>query len=321
MAKEESEAVPGLGSILSRELQAQGFFVHGFLDRSSFREVLDRYPRNGQDSDRYDLGAASTIVAVALRYGEGSVLGPDWASSGGEGEGLAKTQMMTLARFARANWYAEIDKRLHAALKSMKSKAEASGIAMPGLKTWKRLTNSGLPEKALALKANLGWVGKNNILIASGQELCSSAVLLGLILCPVELRGPTRTETKSRCGVCRKCIDACPTMALGREDGSFCRAKCIQHWTHIDGEPPEYIRAFLSSRLYGCDICLEACPYFLTDDKAECSRGILGKSIPAGVLLGRNDEELKAIFRGTVLDRSWISLKALRRNATISQET
>lgn len=321
MAIEEDGTVPDLGSILSRELQTQGFFVQGFLDRPSFMDVLDHYPLDGQNPERYSLGDTATIAVVALRYGEGPVLGPAWASRGGESEGAAETRMMALAKFARANWYAEIDKRLHAALKSMKSRADALGISIPGLKTWKRLTNSGLPEKALALKANLGWMGKNNILIASGEELCSSAVLLGLILCPMEMTGPMRPVIRSHCGGCRKCIDACPTMALDREKGGFCRTKCIQHWTHIDEEPPEQIREFLSGRLYGCDICLEVCPYFLHDEKAECSLGILGRSIPARAILERDEEALKALLRGTVLDRSWISCKALRRNAAISQET
>lgn len=61
------------------------------------------------------------------------------------------------------------------------------------------------------------------------------------------------------CGSCQRCLTACPTKALTEE--GFLRDKCLrQHM--MRGTPiPGHLRALMGSRLVGCDICQQACPY------------------------------------------------------------
>ncbi len=335
-------------SILSSRLEAQGFYAQGFIGAHAFNSLLGEAEVPADLRKRYGTFETRSLAAVALNYSSGIQTMPDWAKEAAGDSPESTEPRLALARFARANWYAEIDRRLLLAVKETKVEAARLGIEIPGAKAWKRLVNSALPEKALALRAGLGWIGKNTILIASGSRGNSSAVLIGLLLCPIDLgltetsggnpqnyaeilaaKNPGSGAPKSSagvgkpvrgCGNCRRCVEACPTKALGDQGGSFDRKKCIQHWTHIDEEPPAFIRPFLSHRLYGCDICLEACPYFKPDETASCLLGILGASIPARSLLALSASALKTSLRGTVLDRSWISTGALRRSAALSLE-
>lgn len=311
-------------SILSSRLEAQGFYAQGFIGAHAFNSLLGETGVPAGLRERYGTSETRSLAAVALNYSSGIQTMPDWAKEAAGDSPESTEPRLALARFARANWYAEIDRRLLLAVKATKVEAARLGIEIPGTKAWKRLVNSALPEKALALRAGLGWIGKNTILIASGSRGNSSAVLIGLLLCPIDF-GLTESSTGEGkpvpgCGSCRRCVEACPTKALGDQGGFFDRKKCIQHWTHIDEEPPAFIRPFLSDRLYGCDICLEACPYFRPDESASCLLGVLGASIPARALLALSASALKTSLKGTVLDRSWISPKALRQNAALSLE-
>ncbi len=335
-------------SILSSRLEAQGFYAQGFIGAHAFNSLLGETGVPAGLRERYGTSETRSLAAVALNYSSGIQTMPDWAKEAAGDSPESTEPRLALARFARANWYAEIDRRLLLAVKATKVEAARLGIEIPGTKAWKRLVNSALPEKALALGAGLGWIGKNTILIASGSRGNSSAVLIGLLLCPIDLglTEPSAGTSQNRaeilaakrpgsgalespagggkpvpgCGSCRRCVEACPTKALGDQGGFFDRKKCIQHWTHIDEEPPAFIRPFLSDRLYGCDICLEACPYFRPDESAFCLLGVLGASIPARALLALSASALKTSLKATVLDRSWISPKALRRNAALSLE-
>ena len=189
--------------------------------------------------------------------------------------------------------------------------------------------------------AGLGWLGRNGILAAAKGEGVtgpdfSSAVVLGLLLCPIDLDPPAAEPLARRCGRCRRCLDACPTGALelpdeagGAQGGgaksrqsleasAYRRERCIQHWTAKAGELPARIEAALDGRLYGCDSCLEACPYFLTDKEADTPLGRLGPALPAARILEPDDAALRRALAGTALDRSWMSPDAFRRNARLA---
>ena len=69
---------------------------------------------------------------------------------------------------------------------------------------------SPLPHKAVACRAGLGWIGKNNLLTTPDF---GGAVRL----CTVVTDAPLPTAEpilSSRCGSCRVCVDACPSSAL-----------------------------------------------------------------------------------------------------------
>ena len=278
---------------------------------------------------KYDIDTTKSVIVTALRYGEGLFPLPAWAARSGGEPGAKGTDvdrasrpMLQIGRFARANWYMELSGRMKEAVAGAIGESAGGGIPLPPPKEWRRLVNSGLPEKQLAVETGLGWMGKNGILIARRKTgspgrgaLYSSAVVLGLILCPIDLGGETDEPVKESCGDCRFCVEACPTGALGDSPSRYERNLCIQHWTALDGEPPEAVHSSWGARLYGCDSCLEACPHFRTDTEATTGKGLLGPALPAEYFLSADDATIRRDLSGTALDRAWMSIEAFRRNA------
>jgi len=153
----------------------------------------------------------------------------------------------------------------------------------------------------------------------------SSAVLLGLMFLPFDIeealippRRPPRTALLF-CGNCRRCVEACPTGALHvAQQPVFERERCIQYYSSRLEPLPAFIEASWQDQLYGCDLCLNACPYFRPDPEAHTDRGAIGGALDAESIAHMNDGQLRALLKGTSLDQKWIAPGALRRNATLA---
>lgn len=113
-----------------------------------------------------------------------------------------------------------------------------------------------LLERSYARSAGLGWIGKNTCLINQPQ---GSWFFLGEALFDfeVDIYG---SPPPDRCGTCTRCIEACPTQALG-EDGLDSNL-CISYWTiEAKQAAPEDLKAKFGPHLFGCDICQDVCPW------------------------------------------------------------
>jgi epoxyqueuosine reductase len=113
-------------------------------------------------------------------------------------------------------------------------------------------------EKAWAVRAGLGWIGKNSNVITTEF---GSWVFLGEIILNIELEYDTET-VPDHCGSCTACIDACPTGAIVGPYAVDSR-KCISYATIElrDEELPGEIADNLNGWMYGCDICQDVCPW------------------------------------------------------------
>ena len=113
-------------------------------------------------------------------------------------------------------------------------------------------------DKAWAVRAGLGWLGKHSNLITKEY---GSWVFLGEILLNKELEYETE-HIEDHCGSCRKCLDACPTNAIV-EPYLIDSNKCLSYATIElrDSELPENITENLNGWFYGCDICQDVCPW------------------------------------------------------------
>jgi epoxyqueuosine reductase len=111
-------------------------------------------------------------------------------------------------------------------------------------------------EKPIAEQAGLGWQGKSTILV---NRKCGTWLLLGTIFTTLEL-APDEPE-RNNCGHCTRCMDACPTGAITAPYQLDAR-RCLAYLTiEHDGPIPLEFRVPVGDRLFGCDTCLNACPW------------------------------------------------------------
>jgi len=160
-------------------------------------------------------------------------------------------------------------------------------------------------EKELAMRAGLGWIGKNSILI--NQEYGSYFVLAEILL-EVELV-TDKPNVKSYCGSCTNCLENCPTNAL-IEPYTLDARRCISYLTIEHREDiPEEFRSKIGDWIFGCDICQIVCPW--NKPGAE-SPDILEELLPREELLridlieelGLNQIEFSTRFNGSPVKRT-----------------
>jgi epoxyqueuosine reductase len=108
-------------------------------------------------------------------------------------------------------------------------------------------------EKVLAVRAGLGFIGKNHLLI---HPRLGPQILLGELLTSVPLQPDQPIE--GACLGCNRCVKACPTGAL-RADGLLDAPRCISYVTQYG--PPDVPVGNTGNWLFGCDECLCACPF------------------------------------------------------------
>ncbi|HEY9502268.1 MAG TPA: tRNA epoxyqueuosine(34) reductase QueG [Pyrinomonadaceae bacterium] len=157
-----------------------------------------------------------------------------------------------ISRYAWGDDYHDvIGEKLH----SLLSWIESIG---PGVKGKVCVDIQPVMDKAWAVRAGLGWLGKHTNVIT--PEF-GSWVFIGELLLNIELEFDSE-RIDDHCGTCTLCIDACPTDAI-TEPYVLDSDKCISYATielRSDSLPVE-IESKLSGWLYGCDICQDVCPW------------------------------------------------------------
>ncbi len=111
-------------------------------------------------------------------------------------------------------------------------------------------------ERDFASLSGLGWGGKSTMQI---HRHLGTWFFLADILTTLEL--PPDTPSTDRCGTCTRCIVACPTQAITAPRSLDAR-RCISYLTiESKGPIPLEFRRAIGDRIYGCDSCLDACPW------------------------------------------------------------
>ena len=179
-----------------------------------------------------------------------------------------------------------------------------------------------LPERAYAVRAGIGWIGKNTCTINQQQ---GSWLLLGVIVTSLEFASWSLSAV-DRCGSCTRCIDACPTGAiLTPEPGpdatrSIDAARCIAYLTiEKKGSIDEELRPLLGRQVFGCDICQEVCPWnrkapVAASDLLPARRELINP--PLEWLAGMDGREFNRTFRGSPLERT--RRRRLLRNVALA---
>ncbi|MFQ5745499.1 MAG: tRNA epoxyqueuosine(34) reductase QueG, partial [Acidobacteriota bacterium] len=158
-------------------------------------------------------------------------------------------------------------------------------------------------EKAWAQQAGLGWIGKHSNLVSHQY---GSWLLLGEILTTLELE-PDEPGT-DLCGSCHLCIQACPTGAIP-EPYVLDARKCISYLTielRGDEQIPEELAGKMGNRIFGCDDCLDVCPYNVNaEPTAERSFHPTARTLAPDLrtLSQMSESEFTITFRGSPLCR------------------
>jgi epoxyqueuosine reductase len=166
-----------------------------------------------------------------------------------------------IARYARGRDYHRVmTKGLKQVARELEAACGEAGLALP---EWRICVDTApVFERELAQRAGLGWPGRNTMLI---HPRVGSYFFLGVMLLDAEVEADAPFD-RDHCGSCRACLDACPTGALlGRDaDGApvMDARRCISYLTiEHRGPIPLEFREAMGNRVYGCDICQEACPF------------------------------------------------------------
>ncbi|MBC8033544.1 MAG: tRNA epoxyqueuosine(34) reductase QueG [Chitinophagaceae bacterium] len=167
-------------------------------------------------------------------------------------------------------------------------------------------------ERAWAVKSGLGWLGKNGNLIT---RKLGSFFFIATLITDLELEYDD-AFARDYCGTCRKCIDACPTEAIG-DDKVINGSKCISHFTIElkDLTIPDTMKGQFGDWMFGCDVCQDVCPWnrFSTPTKEQGFaplKEILNFSLSDWEAL--TEESFKEIFRRSPLKRS--RFEGIKRN-------
>ena len=239
------------------------------------------------------LAGARSVVVVGMNYWQGDV------SHSGQESG----------RIARYAWGDDYHDVMQGKLRALAAFMETHGGAQ------KCYVDTGpLLERDHAAEAGVGWHGKSTMLI---DRQLGTWFFLGEILTTLDLPSDERQE--ARCGSCTRCISACPTRAI-TEPHRLDARRCISYLTiELKGSIPVELRPLIGDRIYGCDTCLDVCPW---NRFAAVSRESAFQARPATSALQLRDylalteEDFRRLFRASPIKR--IKRRGLLRNVCVA---
>jgi epoxyqueuosine reductase len=242
------------------------------------------------------LAGAQSIVALALNYFQGDAVHTA-AATGRTGR---------IARYAWGDDYhdviaAKLDK-IDEFLRSFGGQQKCYVDTGPVL------------ERDHAALAGTGWHGKSTMLI---DERLGTWFFLAEVLTTLAL--PPDKPVPDRCGTCDRCVTACPTGAITAPHRLDAR-RCISYLTiELKSAIPVELRPLLGDRIFGCDDCLDACPWnrFAQESResAFCARqSTTGMSLRE--YLDLTEVGFRALFRKSPIKR--IKRRGFLRNVCVA---
>jgi epoxyqueuosine reductase len=215
-----------------------------------------------------------------------------------------ETSRPRVAKYARGTDY-------HRVL-SDRLKGIADWLTGNGAKVTRVYVDAGpVPERELAQKAGLGWIGKNTMLIRPGA---GSFFFIGSIFTDLDLT-PDQPFHTDHCGTCTRCLEACPTGALVAPR-VLDATRCISYLTiEYRGVFSDEQAGMVNGWSFGCDICNDVCPW--NDRFAEPAGPVYAPRAELEHMSledwdAMSEEEFAARFGDTPLERA--GLEGIRRN-------
>ncbi|MBV8352025.1 MAG: tRNA epoxyqueuosine(34) reductase QueG [Verrucomicrobia bacterium] len=238
---------------------------------------LGRDPARRADPSRVLLNA-KTLLVLAKNYFQG----PNPRSQAGK-----------IARYAWGTDYHEI---------MLKDMAPIEALLREKGGRQKCYVDTGpILERDFAAVAGLSWQGKSTMCL---NERLGTWFFIGVILTTLEFEADL--PAKNRCGKCTRCIDVCPTRAITQPYQLDAR-RCISYLTiEHKGPIPIEFRSAMGDRIYGCDDCLDVCPWNRFAELTRETRFTLPdrlKALTLRQLAVLSDNDFRALFRNSPIKR------------------
>jgi epoxyqueuosine reductase len=238
------------------------------------------------------LPGARSVIVVALNYFQGD----------------PPAQSLDSGRIARYAWGEDYHQLILRKLEKLSAfLSERGGIQKCYVDTGPIL------ERDYAAEAGVGWHGKSTMLI---DPKLGTWFFLGEILTTLEL--PADAPQEPRCGTCQRCIVACPTGAI-TEPHRLDARRCISYLTiELKGSIPLELRPLIGDRIYGCDDCLDACPWnrFASVSREAAFAAGPGIGRPLRDYLALEDAAFRGLFRASPITR--IKRRGFLRNVCVA---
>jgi epoxyqueuosine reductase len=251
------------------------------------------------------LPGARSIVVVALNYFQGRAIRRSPASATLR-RGKQTAAAGKIARYAWGHDY-------HSVIAARLAKIDNFLREFGG--NQKCYVDTGpILERDHAAEGGIGWHGKSTMLV---DRRLGTWFFLGGMFTTLEL--PPDSPQPDRCGKCTRCIDACPTGAIIAPHQLDAR-RCISYLTiELKGAIPLEFRPLIGNRIFGCDDCLDACPWNrfaeISRESAFAARkSITGMSLRDYLALG--EAEFRVMFRDSPIKR--IKRRGFLRNVCVA---
>lgn len=251
---------------------------------------LERYQSIRNDITLLMPGTRSVIMLAVNYYSDSYPAGKD------------KTK---ISRYVtQRDYHSFLKEKLYQLLKYLQT-LDASVVGRP-------FTDSApVFEKAWAVRAGLGWIGKNSNLI---HPRYGSWLFLGGMVLNFEF-DHYDTPMENHCGRCHRCLDACPVKAFPGPFRLDAR-KCISAQTIENKETNLTEKSKLFGWIYGCDICQDVCPWNIkfarTTQTEELFPAEAIHSTDRETWLTMTGNEYKRKVKGTAMTRQ--TYQGLHRN-------
>ena len=238
---------------------------------------LERNPERRTDP-REILPGARAVVCLALNYYPGP------------------QEPNPAYRIARYSWNDDYHDIIEDKLKDLDLAMQEMGG------TQRYYTDTGpVLERDFASASGLGWNGKSTVQI---HTRLGTWFFLAELITTLQLEPDS--PQNDHCGKCTACMTACPTNAIPRPP--FVDApRCISYLTiEHKGSIPLELRPLIGDRLYGCDDCLDACPWNRVAKTSRDLRFHARKEVFQHELrdfLALSEEEFRRLFRNSPIKR------------------